>query len=271
MSKDELGDRMKAYERMSSGKSRLDADLPVIARIDGRSFSKFTKPFKKPFDTRITDAMDATTAYLVKETHANIGYTQSDEITLVWHVDRSKNDAAQILFDGRTQKLCSVLAGMATSAFTLSMLNTPDIYMLCEKAVQTRRPHFDCRVWNVPDRREAANTVLWRFLDARKNSVSAFARSHISHKAMQGLSSQGQIDAVIAAGGPDYHEAVTKTDKFGRSFYRQATERRLTDVEWHRIPEAHRPERDAQVTRTEVVRRTFDWIEIDREAAIFRK
>lgn len=114
MSRDALGDRMKEYEGRESSR-RLYSDLPIIARIDGRSFSKFTRPFDKPFDSSVTDAMDCATSRLVEKTHALVGYTQSDEITLVWHVDRSDNPAAQMLFDGRVQKLCSVLAGMATS------------------------------------------------------------------------------------------------------------------------------------------------------------
>lgn len=268
MSKDELGDRMKAYEGVEAYR-RLDTDIPVVARIDGRSFSKFTKPFEKPFDKRVTAVMDATTAHLVRETHANIGYTQSDEITLVWYVDRSENPAAQMLFDGRTQKLCSVLAGMATSRFVAEFVKQSET---TRTLVLQSCPHFDCRVWNVPTKVEAANTVLWRFLDARKNAVSSFARAHMSHKKMQGLSSVEQISAVIDAGGPDFYQVVSPEDRFGRTFYRETVDRKLTEREWVSIPENHRPPRDETVTRTQVTRQAVDWAgRGDRASLIFQK
>jgi len=48
MNKD-LGDRMKEYE--SSVKINIESDNPFLVRLDGKNFSKFTKGFKKPFDS----------------------------------------------------------------------------------------------------------------------------------------------------------------------------------------------------------------------------
>lgn len=260
---------MKAYESVEA-QYRLDTNIPVIARIDGRKFSKFTKNFRKPFDDRLTAAMDMTTARLVDQTHANIGYTQSDEITLVWHVDRSDNPAAQMLFDGRTQKLCSVLAGMATSYFTMAMLQTSDQYMICEKAVTTRFPHFDCRVWNVPDRPEAMNTLLWRWLDARKNAVSSFTRSFVSHKQMQGLNAQEQLDLAHAAGAPPFDEFTSPGERTGRFFQKRACFRNLTGAELAKIPPEHRP--SGEVIRNEMWAGPQNWPELqNKEAFVFDK
>ena len=47
---------------------------------------------------------------------------------------------------------------------------------------------FDCRCWNVPNHWEAYNTLLWRQQDAIRNSVSAVAQYHFSHKELQGKS-----------------------------------------------------------------------------------
>ena len=47
--KDDLGDRMKLYEKERTGE-KLDPGSIVYARIDGRGFSKFTKGMDKPFD-----------------------------------------------------------------------------------------------------------------------------------------------------------------------------------------------------------------------------
>lgn len=78
-----MGDRMKAYEK-SGTLAKLDPTLPICSRIDGRSFSRFTKGCEKPFDARVSGAMRAACAYLVEQTHALIGYVQSDEISLVF-------------------------------------------------------------------------------------------------------------------------------------------------------------------------------------------
>ena len=109
---DELGNRMKEYE--ASGTShKLDVSLPICARIDGRSFSKFTSGCERPFDSRVSGAMRATCAYLVEQTHALIGYVQSDEISLVFQA----NEGGSVLFDGKSHKLNSVLASMAAVKF----------------------------------------------------------------------------------------------------------------------------------------------------------
>lgn len=73
--KDDFGDRMKLYESAESSR-KLDPKFPIVARIDGRSFSKFTKKMQRPYDQRMSDAMVDTTAFLVQETHALLGYTQ---------------------------------------------------------------------------------------------------------------------------------------------------------------------------------------------------
>lgn len=177
---DEFGDRMKGYEGVETER-RLDPNLPVYARIDGRSFSKFTTQMIRPYDYRMSGSMMNTTSYLVEKTNAKIGYTQSDEISLIWNRD---NPLAELMFGGKVQKLCSVLASMTASCFQ-NQIN--DIFSKDEADILTKRvPHFDCRVFNLPSKEEAANALLWRAMDCQKNAVSMAARAHFSHKELQG-------------------------------------------------------------------------------------
>lgn len=248
--KDDLGDRMKGYEG-AFAKRRLDPLKPTIARIDGRSFSKFTSGFKKPFDRAITDAMDETTRKLVDKTHADIGYVQSDEITLIWR--EQENTQSSMFFDWREQKLVSVLASMAASEFNWNMIKgllnaTPRQQVKLEVV----RPHFDCRVWQVPDREEAANTLLWRAQDARRNAISSFAQRHVPHKQLQGLNQEQMLRAAYANAAPDIMSAMTIDDLYGRYFQRVVHERQLTDEEWLAIPENKRPPRAATFKRSKV-------------------
>lgn len=233
--KDELGDRMKSYEG-AQAKLRLDPALPMVARLDGRGFSKFTRGFVKPFDDTLTRAMDQATKALVDETYANIGYTQSDEITLIWD---TPEENGQRFFDDRIQKLCSVLASKCTIEFAFAMME--QLQARNDFRVQVRKPHFDCRIWNVPDHSEAANTLLWRSQDARRNGITVFCQQHASHKALQGQDQRQMLESAYGNGAPDINEACTSGELFGRYFKRVTRERELSEEVRRNIPESKRP------------------------------
>lgn len=112
--RDDLGDRMKTYERVP--KNYLMRRQPVILRVDGKSFHTFTKGFNKPFDEILVKTMQDTMKYLCENIQgAVLGYTQSDEITVLLTDYKALNTAAW--FDYNVQKCCSIAASMATMAF----------------------------------------------------------------------------------------------------------------------------------------------------------
>ena len=115
MIKDALGDRMKNYYEEVT-KTRLTRRTPVILRLDGCHFHTFTRGFKKPFDEVMVKSMQATMKYLCENIQGCVlGYTQSDEITLVLIDYKELNTSAW--FDYEVQKMCSIAASMATMAF----------------------------------------------------------------------------------------------------------------------------------------------------------
>jgi tRNA(His) guanylyltransferase len=187
---DALGDRVKAYEMEVAGRKLLPL-IPAMARLDGRSFSKFTKDMNRPYDERFAMSMIRLTKYLVKETNACMGYTQSDEITLTWYSDNSKSE---IFFNGRIQKMESVLAGMASVLFFCEL---PFYFDRGVSALQEKLPHFDARVWNVPTLEEGANCFLWREWDATKNSISMAAQSVYSHKELHNKHTGEMLDMLM--------------------------------------------------------------------------
>jgi tRNA(His) guanylyltransferase len=95
-----FGDRMKAYERQETSR-RLLPLLPAVVRIDGKNFSRFTKGLQRPFDPRLSELMVATTKYLVSESNALCGYTQSDEISLLLYSAEIKS---QIFLTARSKR-----------------------------------------------------------------------------------------------------------------------------------------------------------------------
>lgn len=186
--KDDFGDRMKEYEERETGRKFLPY-VPVYARLDGRCFSKFTKGLKRPYDDRMSRAMIETTKYLVEETNARMGYTQSDEISLTWLREDYQSD---IFFSGKIQKMCSVLSGLCSTKFLVNALtNGIDCRIL---------PVFDCRVFQLPNKTEAANTFLWREKDATKNAVSMAASYYYSHNELLGKSSNEKQEMIFQKG-----------------------------------------------------------------------
>ena len=152
----QLNERMKMYEDIES-KRILIPKLPICVRVDGKGFSKFTKDMIRPFDKNFTDSMIETMKFLIEETDAIIGYTQSDEISLIL------SDIKEPFFKGRISKLNSIIASIATAKFN---------ELIHKHYPNKPLAFFDCRVWNVPNRLEAANVLLWRYLDCIKNSIS---------------------------------------------------------------------------------------------------
>lgn len=106
---------MKLYYEARS-KTSLMRRTPVIIRLDGKAFHTFTKGFVKPFDECMSKAMQETMKYLCENIQGCVlGYTQSDEITLVL-IDYQKL-TTDAWFDYEVQKICSVAASMATFIF----------------------------------------------------------------------------------------------------------------------------------------------------------
>lgn len=239
---DYLGDRMKVYERVETSRA-LNPSLPVYARIDGRGFSKLTRDMERPYDERMSNAMIETTRYLVEKTHALIGYTQSDEISLVF--EAGPNEGSDILFSGKIQKMTSVLAAQATAAFINALLETEDFRHYVE-----RFPHFDARVFQLPNREEAAEAFLWRARDAYKNSSSMAARAYYSHSMLHKKTAR-EMREMLMDRGVDFEE-YPEFFKRGTWLRRVTTSRALTELEWGKIPEKHRPSIETEFDRSEV-------------------
>lgn len=202
--KDSLGDRMKQYEYVT--RNYLTRKLPVIIRIDGKAFHSFTRGFKKPFDEVFVKSMQNTMKYLCENIQGCVlGYTQSDEITLVL-VDYQSREASA-WFDNNIQKMVSVSASMATMVFNRFFANEcrqwfennidwsdidvvmedKDIKNLfnaytksCEKGAM-----FDSRVFSIP-KEEVANVLIWRQQDATRNSIQSVGQANFSHNQLHG-------------------------------------------------------------------------------------
>lgn len=220
---DNIGNRMKLYEKAYS--SKCIPLLPICVRLDGRSFSKWTKGLERPFDQKFSDVMVDVTAELVRQSNAVIGYTQSDEITLVLYSDKYES---QVFFDGKVQKLISVLASVATVHF-----NT----LIAKYFSQKKLAYFDCRVWQVPNLVEAVNVLVWRELDATKNSITMAASHYYSHKELQNKNSTQKMEMLYSVGvnWNDYLDAFKRGTYIRRVSFETTSERTTGKVLRHKV------------------------------------
>jgi tRNA(His) 5'-end guanylyltransferase len=232
---DNLGTRMKEYYE-AIPKHRLMRRTPVAIRIDGRAFHTFTRGFQKPFDEVLGNAMARTMEYLCQNIQgAKLGYTQSDEITiLLTDYDTLETDA---WFDYEVQKICSVAASMATMAFnnffadealayilkndkrieagyskTLALADRSENLTNYEKILMRaieKGAMFDARCFNIP-KEEACNLVYWRQLDAARNSVQMVGQANFSHNELQCLSCNMIQDKLFAERGINWSEFETR-------------------------------------------------------------
>lgn len=203
---DDLGCRMKEfYEGIP--KTKLMRRCPVAIRIDGKAFHTFTKGFAKPFDEILIKTMQETTKYLCENIQGCVlGYTQSDEITLILIDYQTFTTAAW--FDYEVMKLCSISASMATMAFNKLFLDYVDIAFQSEFYKRgldqggtlyemekleedykvyydkVNKAMFDARCFNIP-KEEVTNLIYWRQLDASRNSVQMVGQANFSHKELQ--------------------------------------------------------------------------------------
>ena len=111
---DDFDTQMRVYEQ--SLDQFILPDMYIVTRLDGRSFTRLTKEickFEAPFDIKFRDMMIETVKALMQCGFRVIyGYTESDEISLLFHIDDNS-------FGRKVRKINTTLAGEASAAFSL--------------------------------------------------------------------------------------------------------------------------------------------------------
>ena len=216
---DELGTRMKEfYEGVP--KTRLVRRMPVAIRIDGKAFHTFTRGFQKPFDEILVKSMQDTMKYLCENIQGCVlGYTQSDEITLILVDYKHLNSDAW--FDYEIQKMCSIAASMATMAFNKFFTKNVNYFEMTHEYDDTINEYcttlvnaaekgamFDARVFNIP-KEEVCNLIYWRQLDATRNSIQMVGQANFSHKELQNKSCNMIQEMLFAEKGINWNDYPT--------------------------------------------------------------
>ncbi len=240
-----LGDWCKWLERNFSNELMIPM-LPVIIRLDGNNFHTWTKGLDRPFDKNLTELMIETTKFLVQETNAVVGYTQSDEITLVLY---SADHKSLIYNDGKKQKILSKLTGKCVSFFNEKRLE------LLPK--HNKIANFDCRIYQTPTLLDACVQLLWRENDATKNSISMLAQSLFSHKELLKLNGSEMQNKMMLEKNVNWNDLEVKF-KRGTYVKKIKTSKPFTKEELENLPARHQAHKNPLLVIERAVVKEFE-------------
>jgi tRNA(His) 5'-end guanylyltransferase len=151
---DDLDQKMRVFE--TAYDLCVLPSLYMVARLDGRSFTRLTKEvhkFEAPFDPRFRDLMIETAEHLMSSCGFNMVYsfTESDEISLLFGLEENS-------FGRKLRKLISILAGEGSAKFSLLL---------------GALASFDCRISQLPSVELVVDYFRWRSEDAHRNALNA--------------------------------------------------------------------------------------------------
>ena len=171
---DDLDAKMRCYEQ--SIDQCVLSDMYLVARLDGRSFSRLTKEicdFEAPFDERFRDMMVNTVKTLMDCGFRVVyGFTESDEISLLFHTDEDT-------FGRKVRKFNSILAGTASAAFSLQLGQVAAL---------------DCRLVPLPNLERVQDYFLWRQEDAHRNALNAHCYWMLRGEGMDARSANDMLE-----------------------------------------------------------------------------
>lgn len=171
---DDLDKKMRIYEQ--SIDQYILPEMYLVARLDGRNFSRLTKEvcnFEAPFDERFRDMMVNTVKQLMDcGFRVVFGFTESDEISLLFHKEENT-------FGRKVRKFNSILAGQASAAFSLQLGQV--IAM-------------DCRLVPLPNLEKVQDYFLWRQEDAHRNALNAHCYWMLRKEGLNAQAATKQLD-----------------------------------------------------------------------------
>lgn len=174
---------MKEFEVYSSLK--VPKNSKIIVRLDGRSFHKLARDLKlvKPYDDDFYEVMSKVCRDLFEEFSAEFAYSFSDEISLLLN---------NVPFEGRVEKINSVIASFAASSFVMHY-----------DSEFKKPPAFDSRIIPITDE-DILGYFKWRQDESWRNCVNSHGISYLKSK----YSNSEANDKINGMNLSDIHELL---------------------------------------------------------------
>jgi len=213
---EDLGNQMKLIE----GKSNymINPNDPYVIRLDGSRFHVFTNAFEKPFDAILNRCLAESGLHLMKKFSPTSIYCFSDEVSLLFEhsalIEKHKLKGRKFasMFSGRVQKLASLVASLMTLEYNKNLRKAlpelesrPNFKKQISAAIDNG-VIFDCRVFNIPTKKECVDYFHWRYLDCLRNSKTLLASLHFSQKFLENKPANDLVQMLKVEKNIDWHK-----------------------------------------------------------------
>jgi len=170
---EQIGKLIKAREEYSS---QLPDNRWVSLRLDGCGWGTLlgrlrdARVLATGFNDHVAEAMMASCRAVMSEFGGVLGYTHSDEISVLIPPSQHARSGPRALLDGSVHEWVSIAASLASGEFNRRlMVIAAEQGMELDEAIVA---HFDCRAGVFDSVDEAVAMVLWRAYDCHVNSAS---------------------------------------------------------------------------------------------------
>ena len=257
--------------KLNETKETLDPCKPWIMRLDGHKFGKFTRPFDRPFDMRIHNAMAETCKALMETFRPSTIFTCSDEITLVFPALNKVDDPEPRvpIFSGRVQKITSLASGLASITFDRHITKLCQDNQKLLEHIGRLPPYFDARIHVVESDMDALENIVWRcHYDYKRNSVSTCAFAHFSKKQLFKVSTNQKLEKLRSIGHP--WESLPNVFKYGLFIKKESHEVTMMVDKNNKLFKSLAHDENVEdgtitVTRTRTVQLSFELKDLNEE------
>jgi tRNA(His) guanylyltransferase len=188
----------------------------LIARLDGKNFSKLD--IQKPFDDVFRIAMIESSKQLMIFADADVTYTQSDEVSLIWFPRKTEH-----IFGGKHFKIQSLLAAYLSTVFLE--------YNIGYRCI------FDCRLLEEYSEQECMQYLSRRRGNAITNSVSMLASAYFSHHDLMNKNTESKLQMLATKN--IHWEELHGHYKYGTIFTRTKELIKYSSSEIDKLPIKH--------------------------------
>ena len=249
---EKLSEKMKRLENVTN--ISLELKKPVIMRLDGRAFSKYTKGLDKPFDIDLSEVFQWV-AYELKGQLDNVKfiYSQSDEISIL--MTDWTNENTEAWFKYRVQKMVSVASSITSALFNSKVEDVINKYVdrvadidearfkVTDELTRDEKKYFvwkgkqykavfDCRVFNV-ELEDVVPYFIYRQKDAMRNSIQTLAQVYFSPNELKNKNQSDMKQMILERTGIVYDD-LPNLQKVGFTIYKNDYNEWILDKE---IPE----------------------------------
>jgi tRNA(His) 5'-end guanylyltransferase len=222
-----LGNKLTALEHRVQD---VPSDCYYSIRLDGKNFHSViprlvTLGLLKPgYSIEFDNMMQSLAEYLIVKCNAVHVYVQSDELTLLISpmVDRKTGQFVPHIYNGRRDKLVSIVSGFATQFLNRYISQLLADAWLDPNFLSPKYPDIimDARIGIYKSYRDAFELILWRAYDCSMNAISTALYLNQLGESLENMSNTHRVHLLKQN---NILSRMTEHQKYGTLLYREKT------------------------------------------------